>query len=224
MVELRKTVNKGFYLTCNGQSINIKPLSSLARAEVRNINERNYRYFESLSCVLTSAIKQPIVTLRNTTNKEIDDVWKDIEKYYNINLTINSRKTKYVVLRTLFFYICKNLLDLNDQFLEDWVLRNKGLKRDRSSIYCSLTKMDLYLKNYPYVGELYYKYFPKDADIDEIKTNEISNSFTKIKAITESIKDYPEDYLSELEEMIYLKVKSWEWKSKDKCEIINCQL
>ena len=52
------------------------------------------------------------------------------------------------------------------------------------------------------------------------KYNKLKNNI-KTNPILEVLQDIPEDKIDEVIERINIMKKSWDWKSKDKCEVIQ---
>jgi predicted RNase H-like nuclease len=123
---------------------------------------------------------------------------------------------------------------------------DKGVKRDRSSIYHSVSKVDIYYLNYKEFRMFYDSYFDdkKEDYLDEkdvkIEAEVLKNTSTRLskedyielqnyrtRDITQKdlldklIESLPEDKRSDIYDMVNLRVKSWDWKSKNEYEIIE---
>ena len=148
-------------------------------------------------------------------------------------------------LRALFYKVLKKGNDMNDRMIKDFYA-DKGVKRDRSSIYQSISKVDIYYLNYREFRMFYDSYFDdKKADYIEkkdtgVRKEALRATSTKLskddyielqnyrtKDITQKdlldklIESLPEDKRSDIYEMVNLRVKSWDWKSKNEYEIIE---
>ena len=155
------------------------------------------------------------------------------------------RDPRDAYLRALFYKVLKKGNDMNDRMIKDFYA-DKGVKRDRSSIYQSISKVDIYYLNYKEFRMFYDSYFDdKKADYIEKKDTGVRKEALRATSTKLSKDDYielqnyrtkdithkdlldrlieslPEDKRSDIYEMVNLRVKSWDWKSKDEYEIIE---
>lgn len=159
--------------------------------------------------------------------KELCDIFLN---KVNVNIFEKSRETRIVTLRTLFFKILFDLNYMNDRQISDF-LKTKGLDMDRSSIYHALKKIDLYYNNYYYFRNAYDIYFDdkkeerlkkeRKRSLEAIKLKISSNIFEEKDNLTRLIETIPGEKREEIYELVKLRIKSWSWKSKDKCKTFN---
>lgn len=163
----------------------------------------------------------------------------NFKRLTNIDFTSKSRKTEEVFTRTLFYKILIEKNNMNDRMITDWFKSEYDTKRNRSAIYQSLQNIDLYYTNYKDFRDLYDAYFDDRVEqrrIKEEKQNKIQESTpkpilaernesienVKKNALKSIIDGLPDERLEEIREVLSLRIKSWEWKYKDRCEIIDC--
>jgi hypothetical protein len=167
-------------------------------------------------------------------NKELaDKLATDFEELTGINLNDDSRKTEVMIARTLFYKILRDINFMKDRMISSW-FKSRGVKRDRSSIFQSLQKINIYYKSYASFRNVYNIYFNDRAEefltIEESKKKALKDIKYNInKKALSSDKDsleliigtIPEDRRDEIRELVSLRIKSWSWKSNDKCKILE---
>ena len=161
------------------------------------------------------------------TPYDINKANKALEKFSKLtgfNIQDTSRKTEVIALKTLFYYVLNNDLFLNDNQISNFY-KTKGIKANRSSIYHSLSKFDMYYKDFNIIQEYYKIYF----DIKEISQEEADLKIEHLtlnedkKALYELLDTLEDNQLKDIREMVNLRVKSYAWKSLDKYEVISCE-
>ena len=150
-----------------------------------------------------------------------------------------SRDDKHVYSTTLLYKLLKDYNDMNDRMISNSFSESMGVSKNRSSIYTSLKKVDVYYSSHSEF-RLFYDSFFKDKfrlrivkeesrkkylDIQKAKDIELRPvvSFMQLKRqeLIDSVSKLPEDKLNEIKYLVDLRIKSWDWKSKDICEIIE---
>ena len=134
---------------------------------------------------------------------------------------------------------------MNDRMVKDFYA-DKGVKRDRSSIYHSVSKVDIYYMNYKEFRNFYDTFFDdKKQDYLNKKDVKIASQLLKNTSTRLSKEDYielqnyrtknitqkdlldklieslPQDKRGDIYQLVNLRVKSWSWKSKNEYEIIE---
>jgi len=171
--------------------------------------------------------------MKRYNKQTADDLAKDFEELTGIELNSNSRKTEIMITRTLFYKILMDVNFMNDRMISDW-FQSRGVKRHRASIFHSLQKIGIYYKTYPSFRKFYNVYFNDKAEefltieqaqkkrLKDSKQNVCINVLKKDKdALQLLIDTIPEDRREEVREIVSLRVKSWSWKTKDQCQIIE---
>lgn len=162
-----------------------------------------------------------------------DELAIDFEKLTGIELNSDSRETEIMINRTLFYKILKELCFMNDRMISEW-FESRGVNKGRSSITHALSKISIYYKSFPSFRDRYNIYFSDKAEefitiekhqkkhLKDIKQNISTNVLNRGKDGLELLIDtIPEDRRDEIREIISLRIKSWSWKSKDECQIIQ---
>jgi hypothetical protein len=172
--------------------------------------------------------------MKTYNKKQAEILVQDFTELQNIDLYATDRKTRNVVLRTLFYKVLIDKNNMNDREISEF-FKEKDVKRERSSIYHALGKVDLYYETYDYFRKAYDLYFDDKLEIhNKIKEKQIrlynKNKKVSDKIVPKNDKDELQAIIdtltgskrAEVLELVRLRVKSWEWKSKDQCEIITC--
>jgi hypothetical protein len=162
-----------------------------------------------------------------------DELAEEFMTKTGIDVFSKSRKEEQVFLRTLFYKVLVHYNGMIDQNIEDWY-KEHGVSKNRSSIYIALTKIDMYYRlNYTF-RDVYDMYFnnkiKKRMALEEAKMKALDSIKNKRKPITLKknkdaldllIEDIEPNKRKEIYDLVSLRVKSWEWKSKDNCQIIE---
>lgn len=167
-------------------------------------------------------------------NKErADELAKEFMEKTGIDVFSKTRKAEQVFLRTLFYKVLINYNRMVDQNIEDWY-KEHGVSKNRSSIFIALKKIDMYYNINDTFRDVYDVYFndkikkrialekAKMKALDAIKNKSKQVTLKKNKdALDLLIDSIKLDKRKEIYELVNLRVKSWEWKSEDRCEIIE---
>ena len=157
-------------------------------------------------------------------------IFKNFQKKSGVDPLIISNKPIDVYFRALLYKVLVELNYMNDRQVEAFFL-SKGVQRKRCAIYLAITKIDLYYDNYADFREVYDTYFD-DKLKEEIKKkaikdkeyqhrmNDIYPSLMNDK-LQDLVNNLPANKREEMFEVLNLRVKSWSWKSKDQCEIVE---
>jgi hypothetical protein len=164
---------------------------------------------------------------------EANKIFKKYNKLSGFNPLIETRKTKAVYFRALLYKVLMDFNYMNDRQIEDYFLV-KGKKISRASVFTAIKKVDMYYSSFLDFRGLYDLYF-----LDKIKAQELINrkkhyrvaennkridkrlSKYKNSKLTGLVDTIPKEREEEVFERLQLMVKSWSWKSKDRCEIIE---
>ena len=171
--------------------------------------------------------------MRGYNKKIADKLAADFEGLTGMSLNDTSRKVNSVMIRCLFYKVLENFNYMNDRLISEW-FETRGVKKNRSSIFIAMTNVDKYYIEYPLFRDLYDVYF-RDKLEQRLKSQKAKKKrLEEYKQIVKQmhlkenkdplsilIKNLPIDKRHEIYEMVSLRVKSWNWKNKDKCEIIQ---
>jgi hypothetical protein len=155
------------------------------------------------------------------------ELYNDFKELTKIDVFSRSKETKTMTLRSLFFKILKVNNFMNDREIADF-FGEMGDVRNRSSIYHSLTKMEHYYSNFGYFKQTYDLYF---YDLKEKYSSKEQQKKVKLYNVEyQRQSDKLDDLINTVEckikredlyEMVNLRIKSWAWKVKDRCQIIE---
>lgn len=162
--------------------------------------------------------------------KQLADKFVEITK---VDLTSTSRYQEEAYFRALLYKIMVDINGMNDRMISDW-FSDIGVKRNRSSIFHALKKIDVYYESYVKFRNVYDLFFDdkkKQRERIENKKSErvriINERIAKKLEVGERNKIHeladviPEDRIEEMYEMMTLRIKSWAWKAKDRCQVIE---
>jgi len=168
-------------------------------------------------------------------NEEIaNELLDNYIKLTRFDLNSRQRRPEDAYIRCLFYKILKDLNDMNDRMIAEF-LGAKGRKTNRVSIYQALTKVETYYASFKRFRQFYDVYFSdqKELSIKREKRKKIAFKET-IKEIDTRQKKIGMDALDvfisniefekrpEILELVKMRVKSWEWKAKNEYEVIEC--
>jgi len=158
---------------------------------------------------------------------------KEFESLSGVDPLIYSQKPKDAYFRALLYKVLMDFNYMNDRQIAEFFL-TKGITRTRVAVFHAVSKVDIYYLNYSDFRDVYNVYFDDKAE----ESKELENKFIEkakdasdraVQNLPQFIKDdlyflihkLPLDKRNEIYELVNLRVKSWDWKSKDKCEIIE---
>ena len=164
---------------------------------------------------------------------DANKILEDFQELSGVDPLILSQKPIDAYFRALLYKVLMEFNYMNDRQIEDFFW-TKRIKRTRVAVYHAIRKIDLYYHNYSDFRNVYNIYF--DDKIEEFKLldnkikskaeeldNRVKGKLPKkendaLQLLINSLPLYRRD---EVYEMVNLRVKSWNWKSKDKYEVIE---
>jgi len=164
---------------------------------------------------------------------DANKILEDFQELSGVDALSLSRKPIDAYFRALLYKVLMDFNYMNDRQIEDFFW-SKRVKRTRVAVYHAIRKIDLYYHNYSDFRNVYNIYF--DDKIEEFKlldnkikgkADELNNRVKGILPKKENdalqllINSLPSYRRNEVYEIVNLRVKSWAWKSKDKCEVIE---
>lgn len=164
---------------------------------------------------------------------DANKILEDFQELSGVDALSLSRKPIDAYFRALLYKVLMDFNYMNDRQIEDFFW-TKRVKRTRVAVYHAIRKIDLYYHNYSDFRNVYNIYF--DDKIEEFKlldnkikgkADELNNRVKGILPKKENdalqllINSLPSYRRNEVYEMVNLRVKSWDWKSEDKCEVIE---
>ena len=167
-------------------------------------------------------------------NEEIaNELLDNYIKLTGFDLHSRQRRPEDAYIRCLFYKILKDLNDMNDRMIAEF-LEAKGRKTNRVSVYQALTKVETYYTSFKRFRQFYDVYFSDQKELgikrdrrkkiafkETIKEIDTRQSKIGMDALEVFISNVPFDKRPEILELVTLRVKSWEWKAKNEYEIIE---
>lgn len=168
-------------------------------------------------------------------NEEIaNELLNNYIKLTGFDLHSRQRRPEDAYIRCLFYKILKDLNDMNDRMIAEF-LEAKGRKTNRVSVYQALTKVETYYTSFKRFRQFYDVYFSDQKELgikrdrrkkiafkETIKEIDTRQSKIGMDALEVFISNIQFDKRPEILELVKLRVKSWEWKSKNEYEVIEC--
>lgn len=179
-------------------------------------------------------------------NKKCIEISDKIISITGLDIFHNTRKQEYVQLRALVCYILREKMHLRWTSIANF-FTSMGKKTDHATVIHLVNMYPLYKKDSLDLEELESLFVFKDEDnFDEL--DRINFLKGKVKLLTEKnkdlkrkikfmpnpkngssvvnlfydiLKDIPEDKVNDVIKRIELFKKSWSWKNKDKCQVIE---
>ena len=162
--------------------------------------------------------------------KQLADKFVEITK---VDLTSTSRYQEEAYFRALLYKIMVDINGMNDRMISEW-FGDIGVERNRSSIFHALRKIDIYYESFVKFRNVYDLFFDDKKRERERIENKNSERVRRINEridrkldasdrnkIHELADVIPDDRIDEMYEMMTLRIKSWAWKVKDRCEVIE---
>jgi len=164
---------------------------------------------------------------------EANRMLKEFQSLSGVDPLIYSQKPKDAYFRALLYKVLMDFNYMNDRQIAEFFL-TKGITRTRVAVFHAVSKVDIYYLNYSDFRDVYNVYFDDKAEESKELDNKLMEkakdaSDRAVQNLPQFIKDdlyflihkLPLDKRNEIYELVNLRVKSWDWKSKDKCEIIE---
>lgn len=151
-------------------------------------------------------------------NEFLKDIISDLKERENVDILKKSRKIEMVSYRCMFYKICNNKYKMTPTEISKFIM-DLGLKMDRSAIYTNLKNFNKYTKRNKHMHDLYLYYHPaaakkrnRNMTVKYVYRQNLNKAQEACLGLTKSQED-------EILEMIELRKKSWQWKSKDKLTV-----
>lgn len=149
-------------------------------------------------------------------NKIVEELISKLEAECNFNVLEKTRKRPYIEARSALYYVLNKEYGkeygFTTQYISD-LFDSKGYYYERSNITYSINNFKTYCDFSPFCKNLYLK-----ITKDSIFFNDTAREKSELELYLEKI---DVSLHLDLLETVKLKVKSYEWKSKDKCLVID---
>ena len=159
------------------------------------------------------------------------ELLEDFNSKINYDLTIKSRKPEVCYSKSLLYTILSRKANMNDRCIYEF-LNKKNIVSVRSSICASRNKIDSYYKDSNYIRKIYDMYFDDknemfliDKKLNRIKIREEAIEkkkkaiFANDDFLVQLVRNVPKEKRKEVYDLIELRIKSWSWKTNDKCDV-----
>ena len=169
--------------------------------------------------------------------EDIKKIGDSVKEASGLNIFDNTRIREYVEMRALVCYVLRKKLRIGLTNIALY-FQSEGKTMHHATVIHLVNQYPMYkiynprlaeiedsfeeLNNLEFNQESYIrnKYLSYNYDKLQEKYNNLKNNI-KTNPILEVLQDIPEDKIDEVIERINIMKKSWDWKSKDKCEVIQ---
>ena len=107
----------------------------------------------------------------NYNRQAAEELVNDFCEITKLNIFDNSRSNDKASFRALLYKVLNELNGMNDRMISDW-FAEKGVSRNRSSIFHALKKIDVYYDSFTRFRSVYDIYF-NDKKEETIKKKEL---------------------------------------------------
>lgn len=150
----------------------------------------------------------------------VDEIAHKIFELTGVNFVANTRKRKETDIRAFFCYLLKDKYEFTQEEINE-ELNDLGIKRNRSNVSHSISKIKTMVKNgikERYLIDLFIEFYPNKEvtktlvkKIDsEKKQNNNSKFNKKILSLTKNLNSKQQN---EIIETLTLKINSYTWKN-----------
>ena len=150
---------------------------------------------------------------------------REFNKFNVPNIFKKSREVGFIEYRQLFQTILKNKLKLSYRSICEFT-EHKGYPVTHASVINNVkrtTETNYYA--YPYIANIYDYYFNDKSkqreDKEQDKRYYQRINYGKNDKLWELVRNIPEDKEQEVIDLVNLRIKSWDWKTKDNCRVYN---
>ena len=160
------------------------------------------------------AIKQ----LNEYQIKQADKLKQLFLDKYNFDILDKSRDGIFPAYRSLFNTILTKKFKLKKTSIADYYILKGWENKNHATIINSLYRFKIYKEKYKEIESIFYELVPhllKEKEKELFLKYKVENQNELQKAVS----DVPKERQRELLEMINLRKKSWNWKSKDSVKV-----
>ena len=153
--------------------------------------------------------------------KEIAGHLEEFNKYDVPDILQNTRERNVVEHRQLFHTILRKHYKYTFQSIADFMTYN-GRKTKHELIMHSVKRtLETNYYNSDSVAKIYDQYFEDKREERIAKMSTKYNYSSKLSKLQDLLKDIPVQKENEIYELVLLRMKSWYWKSKDNCKVVE---
>ena len=150
---------------------------------------------------------------------------REFNKFDVPDIFNESRKIGFIEYRQLFQTILRNKLKLSYRSICEF-MEYKNRPVTHASVINSVKRtVETNYYTYTHVANIYDFYF--DDKIKQREKKEYNKKYyqrikyAKNDKLWELVRNIPEDKEQEIMDLVSLRIKSWEWKTKDSCKVYN---
>lgn len=169
--------------------------------------------------------------------EDIKKIGDSVKEASGLNIFDNTRIREYVEMRALVCYILRKKLRIGLTNIALY-FQSEGKTMHHATVIHLVNQYPMYkrynsrlaeiedsfeeLNNLEFNQESYIrnKYLSYNYDKLQEKYNKLKNNI-KTNPILDVLQEIPEDKIDEVIERINIMKKSWDWKSKDECKVIQ---
>jgi hypothetical protein len=169
--------------------------------------------------------------------EDIKKIGDSVKEVSGLNIFDNTRRRDYVEMRALVCYVLRKKLRIGLTNIALY-FQSEGKTMHHATVIHLVNQYPMYKRYNSRLAEIEDSFeeinnleFNQDSYIrnqyltykyDELKQKHKDlKENIKTNPILEVLQDIPEDKIDEVIERIIIMKKSWDWKSKDKCEVIQ---
>lgn len=169
--------------------------------------------------------------------EDIKKIGDSVKEASGLNIFDNTRIREYVEMRALVCYVLRKKLRIGLTNIALY-FQSEGKTMHHATVIHLVNQYPMYKRYNPRLAEIEdnfeelnnlefnqesyirNKYLSYNYDKLQEKYNKLKNNI-KTNPILEVLQEIPEDKIDEVIERINIMKKSWDWKSKDECKVIE---
>lgn len=169
--------------------------------------------------------------------EDIKKIGDSVKEASGLNIFDNTRIREYVEMRALVCYVLRKKLRIGLTNIALY-FQSEGKTMHHATVIHLVNQYPMYKRYNPRLAEIEdsfeelnnlefnqesyirNKYLSYNYDKLQEKYNKLKNNI-KTNPILDVLQDIPEDKIDEVIERINIMKKSWYWKSKDECKVIE---
>ena len=169
--------------------------------------------------------------------EDIKKIGDSVKEVSGLNIFDNTRRRDYVEMRALVCYVLRKKLRIGLTNIALY-FQSEGKTMHHATVIHLIKMYPVYKKYNSTLEDIEYSFnFDKSFEFNEnnfIKNQYLIDKYNKLKNKYDDLKNnveknpilnvmhnIPEDRIDEVIERIIMMKKSWDWKSKDECKVIE---
>ena len=169
--------------------------------------------------------------------EDIKKIGDSVKEVSGLDIFDNTRRRDYVEMRALVCYVLRKKLRIGLTNIALY-FQSEGKTMHHATVIHLVNQYPMYKRYNSRLEDIEYSFnFDKSFQFNEnnfIKNQYLIDKYNKLKNKYDDLKNnveknpilnvmhnIPEDKIDEVIERINIMKKSWDWKSKDKCEVIQ---